>query len=308
MSNTKKADIRYPLELFIKYRNVNNYVPDQLKIFIKEDVDDNIIHHSCLQLPEIRAYLNSHMSRKNMNGEDENLYSQVQALLNKLSNTNFNDIACDIKDLPYIKKKHVYKLCETIILKSINEPSYSDTYAKLSNSLLTYYIVENKIVAGKKVDEKIFFKVCLMTICQDVFEQITNNRTVGKAFEYDRSTDYSKLKFSGLMKCLGEFYNNDVISEKIIIQCFSILYSSILKGEEYYDPFNTFILCIIKKLKSSNNTMYKKLRDSIDGLVQADKIGEATYDEVTYQFKFNKSSNKFKIFDILDAFKLLDNK
>lgn len=296
----KKTDIQYPLELFIKYRHINNHLPKELDPFIKPDND--IPHHSCLQLPEIRAYLNSHMSKKNMNGEDEALFNRIQGLLNKLSNTNFSDISCDIKELPYSKRKHIYKLCEAIVLKSINEPSYSDIYAKLSNTLLQYSIVEHKTVDDKKVDDKVYFRLCLLTICQDIFEQLTNNKPIIKSFDYERSTDYSKLKLSGLMKCIAELYNSEVIVDKIILQCFNVIFTGVLKGNDYYDALSVFVLTLLKKVRQSSPSVYTKIRSSVVSLIEADKTGELLYDGVNYPFKFGKSVNKFKIVDTIDGF------
>ena len=296
----KKNDVRFPLEVFIKYRYANKKIPDKLVPYIRKNYQCQ--QHSCLQLPEIRAYLNSHMTKKNMSSEDEILYNKIQGLLNKLSQANFSDIAIDIKELPYVKRKHVFKLCEIIILKAINEMSYCDTYAKLTLSLLPYFIIDHKSVGDKLVDEKVQFRLCLLTICQDIFEQLTNIREVGKPYEYERSVDYSKLKLTGLMKWFAELYNNDIVNDKFILQSFNVLYSGILKGDDYYDPFNVFILTILNKLKK-NVSVYKKIKDSVYAMLDADKKGTIDFDGQTYNFKFNKSQNKFKIIDIIDAIK-----
>ena len=301
------AGIKYPLEIFSKYKFYNHPLPESLHQF-KYSSDDfwKKKHISSLNSPEIRAHLNAHINKKNMNGEDEILYDKIQGLLNKLSNTNFNDIGHEVKELPYVKKKHIFKLCESIIIKSINEPSFCTMYAKLSYSLMPYLIMEQVVINDEKKEEKIYFRLALLTICQDIFEELKNTRAVGKAFEYTRSLDYSKLKLSGLMKFLAELYNCDVLNAKIIHQCFGTLYKLILKEEDYYDAIHSFTQTFAKKMKAGNFNIYNKIKEEITNLILEDKERIILFENQEYKFKFPKLMFKFKIMELIDLFSQLD--
>lgn len=308
-NNSVSQVIKYPLELFSKYRSYNHPLPNLFDRY-KYTNDDfwKKKHISSLNSPEIRAYLNAHVNKKNMNDEDEALYDKIQALLNKLSNTNFNEIGNEIKELPYVKKKHIFKLCESIVIKSINEMGFCTMYAKLGYSLLPYYIMEQINLNGEMKEEKIYFRSALLTICQDIFEELTNTRTVGKTFDYSRSVDYTKLKLCGLMKFLAELYNCDVLNDKIINQCFSTLYKLILKGDDYYDAINTFSQTFAKKLKNNNLNIYKKVKGEINNLISDENEKTIIYENQTYKFKFPKLMHKFKVLEIIDYYNNLDKK
>lgn len=300
-------NIKYPLELFSKYKFINHSLPQLFNEF--RYTDENFWkkkHITSLNSPEIRAHLNAHINKRNMNGEDEILYDKIQGLLNKLSNTNFNDIGYEIKELPYINKKHIFKLCESIIIKSINEPSFCTMYARLSYSLLPYLILESVMINGEKKEKKIYFRLALLTICQDIFEELTNTRVIGKAFEYNRSLDYSKLKLSGLMKFLAELYNFDVLNDKIINQCFGTLFKLILKGDDYYDAISIFTQSFLKKMKTCNPNVYKKIKNGITGLIFEESEKIISFEGNEYDFKYPKLMHKFKIMEIIDLFNDLE--
>lgn len=283
----------YSLDVFTKCKLYNHQLPEILNSYKHNSDDFWRKKHICsLNSSEIRAHLNAFINKRNVDCEDETLYDKIQGLLNKLSNNNFNDIGAEIKTLPYLKKKHIYKLCESIILKSINEPSFCLMYAKLCYILLPYYIVEQ--VTDEKLekrDEKIYFRLALMTIMQDIFGELTNSNKINN-MEYNRTIDYSKLKLSGLMKFLSELYNCDVLHDKIVEQCFKILYTKILSdaNDETYEAFNVFVITYIKKLRTQNSVMFNKMKSEIETIANGTKEG----------FKFPKLINKFKIMEIME--------
>lgn len=288
--DTQTESSQFPLELILKYRHVNSAFPKELepyKVSTDEHNHRKKYLNATLQLPEVKAYMNAHMMRRTMNNEDELLYDKLQGYLNKLSTTNFQELSNEIKDLPYVKKKHIYRLAERIIIKSIGEPTFSDTYAKLCQILMPYYIIE------AKTEEKVLFRVALLTICQDIFVALStpNIEYVGAPGAYERSTDYSKLKLNGLLKLLGELYKTDVINDKIIQQCFVNVYDLIVKGYDHYDALFIFLQSIAIKLRQNNVSYYNKVKADLDMLLL-----EAN------NFKFGKLASKFKIMEIMEYF------
>ncbi len=304
MENINSNVTKYPLEIFTKYKSYNHSLPDLFNDF-KHNKDDfwKKKHISSLNSPEIRSYLSSQINKKNMNSQDEALYEKMQGLLNKLGNTNFDEIGNEIKELPYVKHKHIFKLCESIIIKSINEPSFCTMYAKLCKILLPYYITEEIKNNNEKKEEHVYFKTALIIISQDIFEELTKTRPIGKLFKYNRSVDYTKLKIAGLTKFLAELYNCSVLNDKIINQCFMTLYKLILDGQDYYDALNVFTQAFIKKMKSDNPVIYDKLKQEIHNLAYESDI---LYEGEKYNFKFPKLMFKFKIMETIDSFNNLE--
>ena len=294
--------LKYPIDLFIKYKRHN------LPLVFNEYRHNNEFfwkkrQFGGIHLPEIKSLMNLHISKKNVDNEDGNLYDRIQALLNKLSNTNFDDIGAEIKELPYVKKKHIYKLCESIILKSINEKGFCVMYAKLSHSLLPYYIIENH-----ESGEKTYFGLALLTICQDIFEELTNQKTQ-ETRKYERSADYMKLKLSGLMRLLAELYNYSVLNDKIINQCFITLYLKILNGNDNYELYESlyvFVTTFYEKMCMTNKMLSEKIKSDVSKLISNEQDKTIEYNGGVYSFKYPKLMYKFKIMEIMEHLERFD--
>lgn len=280
------------IEKFLSYRVNNNILPD---IFDEYKHNNRYFwrkqHISSLSSSDIVVQICNYINGNKVS-EEKLLYDKMQELLNKLSDTNFNEIGNEIKELPYTKKKHIYKLCELIILKGVNEPYFCPMYAKLSSTLLPYYIHEQN-----DTNEKVFFRIILLMMCQNIFEILILNKEEKETVEYNKSISYSKLELSGLMKFIGELYNNDVINDVIINQCFSMIYKSLLEGKEYYDAINVFVQTFIKKMKKNNKSIFDKVKMDIYNLLNKKEI---IFDNKEYKFKFPKIMYKFKVMEIED--------
>lgn len=286
-----ESTVKYPLDVISKYRHYNHDLPQEFSEY--KNIGDEFWRNSyvsCLNSQEIKAYLCSHISKKDIDEEDKVLYDTIQNLLNKLNTVNYDEIKKKILDIPYTKKNHLLKLCELIVLKSINESGYCVIYSKLSQLLLVNYVIEN--------EDKIYFRSILLTICQDIFEELTGTRVIGKPFQYERSINYSNLGLSGLMKFLAELYNFNVLPDTIIKKCFSVLYRSILEGDEFYDEIAVFVKTFIKKIKKENMELYNSVKENITKLTKDDII---IYENDEFKFKFPKLMYKFKIMEIMEV-------
>jgi hypothetical protein len=280
----------HSIDTFYKYKNTstNMSLPEELTQYCITDHDELVMRkrkHSIIQMNDIKTYLNAHMSKRNNNTDDDTLYDKMQSLLNKLSSGNFNEIATEIKDLPYVKKKHIFRLCERIITKSVTEPTFSDSYAKLCQSLFPYFIRDQT--------EEVYFRVCLMIICQDMFEELTSKKPKLND-KYERSIDYSKLKLSGMTKFLGELYCHNVLNDKVIYPCFNSVYDYVKNGQEdYVEALLSMVNTIYHKLYVNNSELYNKIKSQAEDLLN--------------NYKFTKSANKFKVLEILDLYKCPEN-
>jgi hypothetical protein len=296
MSEINNNFVRYPLELFMKYKSSNTDIPDSFHEYFIPNININHKRNSCLSNPEIRAYLNVQMSNRDTTKEDEKTYDKIQNLLNKINKNNIKETAKEIMNLKDINIKKLYKFSELIIIKAINEIAYSYLYGLLLQELLQYNINVN--------DEKVYIKSCIITICQDILEEITDTRQINKGFTYERNYDYSKLKLTGLVKYIGELYNYNIINENIIINIFNLLYTQIvLNNKDYYEGLYTLVSTIINKLKKNNLSNYNYLKTQINNILEADaKNKSLELNNREIQFKFKEKRYKFKIEEILDLF------
>jgi hypothetical protein len=263
--------IRYPIEIFQKYKSIIKNKPDILYEF--EIGDETIQYASRLKASniltntEIKANLNLLIYRKNMSGQDEELYDQIVSKLNKISDKNFDEIAEEIMNLPYAKSKHIYRLAESILVKSIKESAYSEKYARLSLSLLPCYIEIN--------ENKIHFRTVLLTICQDIFNELIFDPKfdlqVKKKQEYDRQIAYDSLNLAGLTNFFGQLNKVNILPTQIISFCFDKLVKCIERGnvpDTRFEGMKSLVESSIKNIKEKDqkvfNDMHIKVKHIID--------------------------------------------
>ena len=255
--------IRYPIEIFQKYKSLIKKKPDVLQEYeITQDEEvqyaSRLKSSNVLNNTEIKANLNFLINRKNMSGHDEELYDQIVSKLNKISDKNFDEIADEIMNLPYTKSKHIYRLAESILIKSIKEPSYAEKYARLSLSLLPCYIEIN--------DNKIHFRTVLLTICQDIFNELIFDSKydlqVKKKQEYDRQIAYDTLDLAGLTSFFGHLNSVNILPTQIISFCFDKLVKCIERGtatSNKFDGLKALVESSYKNLKEKDNKCFNDM-------------------------------------------------
>jgi hypothetical protein len=262
--------IRYPIELFQKYKSSIKSKPDILSNYEigTEQVQyaSRLKQSNVLNNTEIKANLNFLINRKNMSGQDEELYNMIVSKLNKISDKNFNEIAEEIMSLPYTKSKHIYRLAESILIKSIKEPSYSEKYAKLSLSLLPCYIEIN--------ENKIHFRTVLLTICQDIFNELIfdakHDIMVKKKQEYDRQVAYDSLDLSGLTNFFGQLNKVNILPCMIVSFCFDKLVKCIERGNALanrYEAVKTMVESSIHSIKEKDDKVYNDMKGKIEHII-----------------------------------------
>ncbi len=270
--------IRYPIEIFQKYKiSANNNKPYILNEF--EFGEQNLQYSgklrksNILNNPEIKANLNFLINRKNMSGQDEDLYDQININLNKINDKNFSEIADEIMNLPYSKAKHIYRLAESILIKGIKEPVHSEKYARLSMSLIPCYIEIN--------DNKVYFRPVLLSICQDIFNELIfdpqHDVQVKKKHEYDRQISYETLELSGLNNFFGELNKVEILPNQVISFCFDKLTKCIERGnakDNKYEGLKNLVSSSIKNIKEKDSKIYSDMKAKIENLIENKKFGE----------------------------------
>jgi hypothetical protein len=288
---TENTVIRYPIEIFQKYKSC---IKKPLDVLIEYTIGNEQLQYASrlksstiLNNTEIKANLNFLINRKNMSGQDEELYDQIISKLNKISDKNFDEIAEEIMNLPYTKSKHIYRLAESILIKSIKEQNYSEKYAKLSLSLLPCYIEIN--------ENKIHFRTVLLTICQDIFNELIYDSKydvpIKKKQEYDRQIAYDTLELSGLTNFFGQLNKVNILPCQIISFCFDKLIKCIERGnatDNKYEAIKTIIESSINNIKDKDENIYNDMKDKVNSIIEK-KL-------------FTEMRHKFIIMEALDFF------
>ena len=125
---------------------------------------------------------------KNSRSDDDKLYSNIRSILNKISDSNLDELYNDITTLKLTNKEHVEKLVDLIFIKAVSENKFTHLYAKLSKLLFHYtieldpYLDPDQEVEMDNIPIKIAFKTLLVNKCQSVFNYCI---TIDKNLEDD---------------------------------------------------------------------------------------------------------------------------
>lgn len=256
---------RYSIDIFQKYKT--NIKPPTKSVMREFELNMNNTEQSqnasrlkssnVLNNAEIRANLNFLINRKNISDQDEELYDLIVNKLNKITEKNFNDIVDEFTKLHYTKAKHIYRLAESIIIKAIKEPSHSNKYAKLSANLIPCYIIAN--------DTKVQFRTILLTLCQDIFNELIYDPKydvqIEKKQEYDRNASYDTLDLSGLTNFFGHLYKYKVLPIQIILFCFDKLYKCIERKDakpNKFEGIKTLVESCISHIENNDDKIMMK--------------------------------------------------
>lgn len=210
---------------FMKYKDVNqNMTPVLIDLYNANKNKFNKHNHHVQ--PKKTDW---GVAKKLKQPDEDKLFGLFRGILNKLSDSNFNSMAQELTSLEITKQEQLIKLADLIFTKAITENKFSLTYAKLARELAGYYIKEN--------DKQIYFRELLINKCQTMFNDCL-------LFEGDAGKTISRDMACGCMKFVGELYNCDLLTNKIINSCFMLL---ILKVNHH---ISYIIECICILMKS----------------------------------------------------------
>lgn len=191
------------IEKFYQYKHLNKEMPDYLAKFVKKS------HYkkNNFQKP------NWVMNQKNNQNDYDKLSSQFRGILNKISDSNLQELSAEIIGLNIAKKEHLVNLVEIIFSKAITEHKFCTVYAKLSKHLSSYYIED---------DGKVHFRKILINKCQAVFDEaISLDKELGMG--YTNAYFKTKDQVIGCITYIAELYNQDLLTHKIISSCFDLI-------------------------------------------------------------------------------------
>lgn len=222
------------------------------------------------------------VERKFNQDENERLYSQFRNILNKLSDSNQDELSKEIVSLGINTKEQLQKLVDTIFQKAINEKHYLKNYAVISKELAPYFIEEGPT--------KTYFRELLLIKCQLMF---TEAITIDKAFQQggEPTTNFKfKDQTVSCIRFIGELYNQDLLTTTIINNCFKWIFSKIETNSAYIiDILCGFFETVAEKFSGATKDGTSEVISKIEDLKNNVPIKE-----------------KFTIMDLLD--KLAKNK
>lgn len=201
----------YPIDLLEKYLYIPTEVPVQLKPFLAKVTGPSKPPSKSSWRHETR-YLKSQLLMKNKDGDENIVKEKVTEILNRISDKNFDENCDELMNIEVKSKKNLDDYVEVVFIKAIREHSFSKLYARLCRRLVGCYIEED--------DKKIYFRDLLINRCQNMFERSTS---VKNDFIDQEDLFKAKENVLGCMNFIGELYNRDLLTDKIIYTCFYML-------------------------------------------------------------------------------------
>ena len=265
------------LDEFMKYKPLNLDMSPELMEFYNTNKHKFNKGHGRAKFDHPRPTDNWLVSNKFKQNDDEKLYSQFRSILNKLSDSNFDNLAKELTTLEISKVEHLAKLAEFIFNKAIIESKFAMMYARLAKELIGYSIKDD--------DKLVYFRELLINRCQIMFNDCSSfdPTTSGK-------TVITKEIATGCMVFIGELYNLTLLTDKIINSCFMLLLMKVGQGK-------AFIIDCICALMRTCGVIFVQ-RDYNDAKVVFERIEKLVMVEGKVELS---NRDKFALMDVLDA-------
>ena len=264
----------YPIDVFMKYREMNKEpIPNFEKYYVESLTSFKFKKQDIFDRQELKIKLNYILTKKDLSGDDENLYKLLLKILNKVNNNmltsnNTNDTRIKenslqqtietLTSIKYTKVEHFQKLAELMIEKALNEPTFCTVYAILCYELAQYYIEINTGTTNKKI----YFRHILINICQATFETFLNN-----------CDNIERMRMTGLMKFLGELYNKGLLPSVIIRGCFDRLCVLIDKAPNLSEGISELVILTYKTLLNEPNlSIANHIKEKLNGFIDNNKM------------------------------------
>lgn len=185
--------------------------------------------------------------QKNTTPNDESetteLYKQVRSILNKLTAQNFAIMSEQFHNLKIDTKEKLVGVIDLVFNKAVNEPNFSEGYAKLSQ-----YLSHCSRQIDPSTSEQAYFKRTLINKCQFEFERhVANKNTTEGALapllekmklctetadangvgeikaQIAEEESNLRRRLVSTVRFIGELYKLDMLTTNIMNKCISVL-------------------------------------------------------------------------------------
>jgi hypothetical protein len=209
LDSYKNDDITIPLELIEYMNKIKNYSKDNSK---NKNWRKEVINLS-------KSWL---LENKNKMKSDESILINIQSILNKLSESNFDLLLNKLMNMNVKTKSQIIYIVDLIYKKAILENTFLGLYGTLCKELSNTFIEED--------NEKLYFKCLLIDKCQENF-----NIILDPSHKYYPLIEVRK-KVLGCIEFIGELYNQSIINCNVIIVILRLLFSKVtnkINNNEY---------------------------------------------------------------------------
>lgn len=198
----------------IKYRENNIDVLEQLIPFIDKNANNKKYRTNNFTWRREQSTKTNWILANKLNQSDVNkLYASINDLLNKLSESNIDNVSKTMAELKIISREQMTHLVNSIIDEATKNHKFTGLYAKLCHKLMPFYIEGHE-----EHEDKIHFREILLSRCQDIFEEYMND-----------ISDVDKTKLLGLSGMIGHLYKLNILSSSVMLLCFDDMYNNIKK-------------------------------------------------------------------------------
>lgn len=206
------------------------------------------------------------------NDLNSKIVSQVQKILNKISESNYETLLTELKNVNITNYYQLDKMVDIIFEKAVLEMTYTTLYAKICKEFIPYYVQEE--------DKKIYFRSILVELCKKTLSKYFN---VTEKLPIDREAPHLH-RLLGCVGFTGELFNIGLIPDEIIYKIFLLLKSKFNK-EDYYvvEAFTKLYTCVGEKFFEKSPKYAHEIN------------------ELLTEFKFASHITKKNKFTIVDA-------
>jgi hypothetical protein len=210
-----KINISYSLKDFMDYKDLNMYLPLNIKPLCN-DLGGTLILRDVI-LKEVGNVIETFTSGKNPN--DIVFKNSIIEFLNKINQKNYSTVIEQLKKLSFSKYEHFATfsldllqraMSDATAIKGIDMPdghkSLSELYADVVVEFSQFLIKEN--------DKEIKFITVFMDLCQKYFNDFTD-----PIKPLDSNNQYRVDNYKGYTNFLSILFEKQIVSHKIIFFC-----------------------------------------------------------------------------------------
>lgn len=233
------------------------------------------------------AWKPTFLQKKPTTNKDDHaeLYKQVCSILNKLTAQNFHVLSEQFQNLRIDTKEKLEEVINLVFNKAVNEPHFSDGYAKLSE-----YLSHCSKQIDSSSSEPAYFKRTLINKCQIEFEQhVANKNTTEAALtplmekmalceiagnshgvneikaQIAEEESILRRRLVSTVRFIGELYKLDMLTTKIMNLCINtLIHEATTANKTNAKQANEKVECLCKLLTTVGAKLEKKPVDNSD--------------------------------------------
>lgn len=261
------------LDVLMGYKSFNREMLPEIATYYANNKHNIMKKNTQWRKIETKQEENWLIAKKFNQTDDDKLYAQFRSVLNKLSGSNFNELAMELTAVEISRQEHLAKLAEFMFDKAIIESKFSDMYAKLAREIAGYCVKEN--------DKSVYFRELLINRCQSMFNE---------CISYDPSVQGKRLITreiaNGCMTFIGELYNHELLTGKIVNSCFLLLLMRAEQNKSFViDSINTLMKTVGQLFNNKSKQEATVIFDKVNGLIKSNKL---------------PNKEKFALMDLMD--------